>query len=240
VTRAKDEAGANDMAWLRQLLEWQRETADPSEFLDSLRFEINAQEVYVFTPKGDVIALPADGTPVDFAYAVHTEVGHRCMGARVNGRLVPLESALENGDVIEIFTSKADGAGPSRDWLDFVKSPRARNKIRQWFSKERREEAIERGKDAIAKAMRKQHLPMQRLMTHETLVNLASEMRYPDVSALYAAVGEGHVAAATVVQRLVQSVGGEEGAEDGRPRCGRARRGRRLGQAREVLHPGAG
>jgi guanosine-3',5'-bis(diphosphate) 3'-pyrophosphohydrolase len=215
VTRAsKDEAGANDMAWLRQLLEWQRETADPSEFLDSLRFEINAQEVYVFTPKGDVIALPADATPVDFAYAVHTEVGHRCMGARVNGRLVPLESALENGDVIEIFTSKADGAGPSRDWLDFVKSPRARNKIRQWFSKERREEAIERGKDAIAKAMRKQHLPMQRLMTHETLVNLASEMRYPDVSALYAAVGEGHVAAATVVQRLVQSVGGEEGAEE--------------------------
>jgi guanosine-3',5'-bis(diphosphate) 3'-pyrophosphohydrolase len=207
-------SGANDMAWLRQLLDWQRETADPGEFLDSLRFEINAQEVYVFTPKGDVIALPSGSTPVDFAYAVHTEVGHRCMGARVNSRLVPLESTLENGDVIEIFTSKADGAGPSRDWLDFVKSPRARNKIRQWFSKERREEAIERGKDAIAKAMRKQHLPMQRLMTHETLVTLATDMRYPDVSGLYAAVGEGHVSAATVVQRLVQSVGGEEGAEE--------------------------
>ncbi|HYY12416.1 MAG TPA: bifunctional (p)ppGpp synthetase/guanosine-3',5'-bis(diphosphate) 3'-pyrophosphohydrolase [Kineosporiaceae bacterium] len=203
-----------DMKWLRQLLEWQRETADPGEFLDSLRFEINAQEVYVFTPKGDVVALPSGSTPVDFAYAVHTEVGHRCMGARVNGRLVPLESTLDNGDVVEIFTSKADGAGPSRDWLTFVQSPRARNKIRQWFSKERREEAVEQGKDAIAKAMRKQGLPIQRLMSHESLVALATEMRYPDISGLYAAVGDGHVAAASVVQRLVQSLGGEEGAEE--------------------------
>ena len=153
----------NDMAWLRQLLDWQKETADPGEFLDSLRFEINAREVYVFTPKGEVVALPAGSTPVDFAYAVHTEVGHHCIGGRVNGRLVPLESTLENGDVVEVLTSKADGAGPSRDWLTFVKSPRARNKIRQWFSKERREEAIEPGKDAIAKAMRKEGLPLQRL-----------------------------------------------------------------------------
>ncbi len=211
--RAAD-GGPNDMKWLRQLLEWQRETADPGEFLDSLRFEINAQEVYVFTPKGDVVALPSGSTPVDFAYAVHTEVGHRCMGARVNGRLVPLESTLDNGDVVEIFTSKADGAGPTRDWLTFVQSPRARNKIRQWFSKERREEAIELGKDAIAKAMRKQGLPIQRLMSHESLVALATEMRYPDVSGLYAAVGDGHVHAASVVQRLVQSLGGEEGAEE--------------------------
>jgi GTP diphosphokinase / guanosine-3',5'-bis(diphosphate) 3'-diphosphatase len=209
-----DDAGANDMKWIRQLLDWQRETSDPGEFLDSLRFEINAQEVYVFTPKGDVVPLPSGSTPVDFAYAVHTEVGHRCMGARVNGRLVPLESTLDNGDVVEIFTSKAEAAGPSRDWLTFVRSPRARNKIRQWFSKERREEAVEQGKDAIAKAMRKQHLPIQRLMSHESLVTLATEMRYPDVSALYAAVGEGHVSAATVVQRLVQSLGGEEAAEE--------------------------
>ncbi|MFN0281689.1 MAG: RelA/SpoT family protein [Kineosporiaceae bacterium] len=211
---APEDAGANDMKWIRQLLDWQRETSDPGEFLDSLRFEINAQEVYVFTPKGDVVPLPSGSTPVDFAYAVHTEVGHRCMGARVNGRLVPLESTLDNGDVVEIFTSKAEGAGPSRDWLTFVRSPRARNKIRQWFSKERREEAVEQGKDAIAKAMRKQHLPIQRLMSHESLVTLASEMRYPDVSALYAAVGEGHVSAATVVTRLVQSLGGEEAAEE--------------------------
>ena len=209
-----DTGAVNDMAWLRQLLDWQRETEDPGEFLDSLRFEMNAREVYVFTPKGEVIALPAGSTPVDFAYAVHTEVGHRTMGARVNGRLVPLESELDNGDVVEVFTSKAEGAGPSRDWLTFVKSPRARNKIRQWFSKERREEAIEEGKQAIAKAMRKQHLPIQRLMSHESLVALASEMRYTDVSALYAAVGEGHVSATHVVQRLVASLGGADGAEE--------------------------
>ena len=206
--------GESDMAWLRQLLDWQRETGDPGEFLDSLRFEINAREVYVFTPQGDVVALPAGSTPVDFAYAVHTEVGHRTMGARVNGRLVPLESTLDNGDVVEIFTSKVADAGPSRDWLGFVKSPRARNKIRQWFSKERREEAIEQGKDAIAKAMRKQHLPIQRLMSHELLVSLATEMRYADVSALYAAVGEGQASAQSVVQRLVSLVGGADGAEE--------------------------
>lgn len=205
---------SNDMAWLRQLVDWQRETADPSEFLDSLRFEIAGSEVYVFTPKGDVIALPSGSTPVDFAYAVHTEVGHRTMGARVNGRLVPLDSTLENGDVIDVFTSKSETAGPSRDWLGFVKSPRARNKIRQWFSKERREEAVEHGKDAIAKAMRKQNLPIQRLLSHESLVALANEMRFADVSALYAAVGEGQVSAATVVQRLVHALGGETANEE--------------------------
>ncbi|MCC2308382.1 RelA/SpoT family protein [Cellulomonas chengniuliangii] len=210
---ATDPAG-NDMTWLRQLVDWQKETADPSEFLDSLRFEIAGAEVYVFTPKGDVVALPAGSTPVDFAYAVHTEVGHRTMGGRVNGRLVPLDSALENGDVVDVLTSKSETAGPSRDWLGFVKSPRARNKIRQWFSKERREEAIEQGKDAIAKAMRKQNLPIQRLLSHESLVALANEMRYADVSALYAAIGEGQVSAATVVHRLVQAMGGEPGAEE--------------------------
>src|SRR5665648_293586 len=204
----------NDMAWLRQLLDWQRETSDPGEFLDSLRFEISANEVYVFTPKGSVVALPAGSTTVDFAYSVHTAVGHHCIGGRVNGRLVPLESPLENGDVVEILTSKADGAGPSRDWLTFVRSPRARNKIRQWFSKERREEAIDVGKEAIAKAMRKQGLPLQRLMTHGTLTGLASELRYPDISSLYAAVGEGHVSAQHVVGRLVASLGGESGTEE--------------------------
>lgn len=214
---AKDgtpDAAGNDMTWLRQLVDWQRETADPTEFLDSLRFEIAGSEVYVFTPKGDVMALPSGSTPVDFAYAVHTEVGHRTMGARVNGRLVPLDSRLENGDVVEVFTSRSETAGPSRDWLGFVTSPRARNKIRQWFSKERREEAVEHGKDAIAKAMRKQNLPIQRLMSHEALIALAHEMRYADVSALYAAVGEGQISAANVVQRLVHSLGGEPAAEE--------------------------
>lgn len=211
---AKAANDSNDMAWLRQLVDWQRETTDPEEFLDSLRFEIAGSEVYVFTPKGDVMALPQGSTPVDFAYAVHTEVGHRTMGARVNGRLVPLDSQLENGDVVDVFTSKSETAGPSRDWLAFVKSPRARNKIRQWFSKERREEAIEQGKDAIAKAMRKQNLPLQRLLSQEALVTLAAEMRYADVSALYAAVGEQQVSAQTVVQRLVHSLGGETAAEE--------------------------
>ncbi|MCM0641357.1 RelA/SpoT family protein [Cellulomonas wangsupingiae] len=208
------DAAGNDMTWLRQLVDWQRETADPAEFLDLLRDEIAGAEVYVFTPKGDVQALPAGSTPVDFAYAVHTEVGHRTMGARVNGRLVPLDSTLENGDVVEVFTSKSETAGPSRDWLAFVKSPRARNKIRQWFTKERREEAIEHGKDAIAKAMRKQNLPIQRLMSHEALVALAHEMRFADVSALYAAVGEGQASATSVVQRLVHSLGGEPAQEE--------------------------
>jgi len=212
--REGDTGPVNDMAWLRQLLDWQSEISDPGEFLDSLRFEISAREVYVFTPKGSVVALPAGSTSVDFAYAVHTEVGHHCIGGRVNGRLVPLESPLENGDVVEVLTSKAEGAGPSRDWLTFVKSPRARNKIRQWFSKERREEAIDVGKDAIAKAMRKQGLPLQRLMNHDTLTGLATDLRYPDISSLYAAVGDGHVSAQHVVSRLVVSLGGEEGASE--------------------------
>lgn len=214
-TRKDDKAGAvNEMAWLRQLLDWQKETADPSEFLESLRFDLASNEVFVFTPKGDVIALPAGATPVDFAFAVHTEVGYRTIGARVNGRLVPLESTLENGDTVEVFTSKAENAGPSRDWLGFVKSPRARNKIRAWFSKERREEAIEQGKEAIVRAMRKKGLPIQRILTGDSLVTLAHEMRYPDISSLYAAIGEGHVAAQNIVQKLVQALGGEEGATE--------------------------
>ena len=210
----QDQAPVADMAWMRQLIDWQQETADPGEFLESLRFDLSSAEVFVFTPKGDVMALPSGSTPVDFAYAVHTEVGHRCTGARVNGRLVPLESRLDNGDVVDIFTAKGQGAGPSRDWLGFVASPRARNKIRQWFSKERREEAIEQGKDAIARAMRKQHLPLQRMLSTESLTVLAGELRYADISALYAAVGEGHVSAQSVVQRLVQAFGGQEGASE--------------------------
>ncbi len=208
--RAGEAAAVNDMAWLRRLLDWQRETADPGEFLDSLRFEIGGNEVYVFTPKGSVVALPAGSTPVDFAYAVHTEVGHHCIGGRVNGRLAPLDSVLENGDTVEVLTSKAGGAGPSRDWLTFVKSPRARNKIRHWFSRERREEAIERGKEAIAKYLRKKGLPLQRLMTHDSLTALAGDLRYQDIDALYAAVGDGHVSAQHVVERLVHSLGGED------------------------------
>lgn len=195
-----------DMAWLAHISDWQAETADPGEFLDSLRFEIGAKEVYVFTPKGRVIGLPAGATPVDFAYAVHTEVGHRTMGAKVNGRLVPLESVLNSGDVVEVFTSKNPDSGPSKDWLNFVKSPRARSKIRQWFTKERRDEAIEHGRDAIARAMRKQNLPLQKLMSQESFAEVAAQLRYDDVSALYAAVGEGHVSTQSVIEKVVALV----------------------------------
>ena len=209
---AKDEA--TEMAWLRQLVDWQRETEDPAEFLDSLRFDLAGAEVYVFTPRGEVIALPQDSTPVDFAYAIHTEVGHRMTGARVNGRLVALESTLDNGDTVEIFTSKAQEAGPNRDWLNFVKSARARNKIRQWFSKERREAAVEAGKDQIAKVIRKQGLPLQRLMTADTLREIARDLHYLDVSGLYAAVGEGRISAQSVVAKLVRAVGGMATAQE--------------------------
>ncbi|GAA4918391.1 GTP pyrophosphokinase [Streptomonospora salina] len=206
--------GTADMAWLRQLIDWQQETKDPGEFLESLRFDLSVQEVFVFTPQGDAIALPQGATPIDFAYAVHTEVGHRTVGARINGRLVSLESELHNGETVEILTSKAGDAGPSRDWLQFVKSARARNKIRQWFTKERREQAIERGKDAIARVMRKQELPIKRLFSGEALIALARDLRYGDVDSLYAAVGEGRIGSQNVVQKLVDSLGGIESAEE--------------------------
>ena len=248
----------DDLTWVRQLLDWQRETADPGEFLDSLRFEINSTEVYAFTPKGDVHALPQGATPIDFAYAIHTEVGHRTVGARVNGRLVPLESELSNGDVVEILTSKAENAGPNRDWLEFVKSPRARNKIRHYFTKGRREESIEAGKEAIARQMRKAGLPLQRLLTLEHLTAVASYFKLPDVSALYAAVGEGTVGAAGRDQPADQRRGrrGRHRRRDqrgpGRHRSSAAQvvgvglrhrggRGHRpAGQARQVLYAGAG
>ncbi len=204
----------DDLTWLRQLLDWQSDVEDPGEFLESLRFEMNQAQVYVFTPRGDVIPLPFGSTPVDFAYAVHTEVGHRTIGSRVNGRLVPLESSLDNGDVVEVFTSKSPTAAPSRDWLNFVRSPRARSKIRQWFTKERREEAIELGKDQIAKLMRKQGMPLNRLMTHDVLALVAEHFHHADVSALYAAVGEGNLSAQAVVRQVIDLHGGNEGAAE--------------------------
>jgi guanosine-3',5'-bis(diphosphate) 3'-pyrophosphohydrolase len=210
--KGADDAG--ELIWVRQLLDWQRETADPSEFLDSLRFEINSNEVYAFTPRGDVISLPQDSTPIDFAYAIHTEVGHKTIGARVNGRLVPLESSLANGDVVEIFTSKAENAAPSRDWLTFVRSPRARNKIRHYFTRERREESVETGKELLARQLRKGGLPLQRLLTLEHLTAVAGFFKLTDVSALYAAVGEGTVGPQAVVNRLIIVEGGDETVAD--------------------------
>lgn len=197
---------SNDMAWLAHISDWQAETEDPSEFLDALRFEIGAKEVYVFTPKGRVIGLPDGGTPVDFAYAVHTEVGHRTMGARVNGRLVPLETALANGDVVEVFTSKDPNAGPNKDWLNFVKSKRAQNKIRQWFTKERREEAVETGKNELTKALRKQNMPLHQIMNSEAIQQLAVQLGYTDVTGLFAGIGEGHVSAQSVIEKVTALV----------------------------------
>ena len=248
---------SDELGWLRQMLDWQREAQAPEDFLDMLRYDLGAGQVYVFTPKGDVIALPSGATPVDFAYSVHTEVGHRCIGARVNGKLVALESTLDNGDTVEVFTSKAENAGPSRDWLNFVKSPRSRNKIRQWFAKERREDAIEAGKTALSKAMRKAALPIQRVLGGDQLSTLAKDLHLADVSALYAAIGENHVSAQSVVQKLIAMLGGTRGrgrghqrgrrpvhrrGADGHPplqrrhRSGRQGRHGRVGQARALLH----
>jgi len=199
-----------DMLWLKQLHEWQQETSDVSEFLDALRFDLRTPEVFVFTPKGSVIALPSGSTPVDFAYAVHTEVGNRCVGAKVNGKLVSLEAPLANGDVVEVVTNKGENAAPSRDWLSFVKSPRARSKIKAWFTKERREEAIDAGKESIARQMRKAGLPLQKILGGHALLQLAHDLNYPDIDALYAAVGDGHISANHVIERLEVSLGLEE------------------------------
>ena len=204
------EGNSPEMMWLRQLHEWQKETEDPSEFLEALRFDLGSPEVFVFTPKGSVVALPGGSTPVDFAFSVHTDVGLRCAGAKVNGRLVPLESKLNNGDVIEIVTNKGEHAGPSRDWLNFVKSPRARSKIKAWFSKERREEAIDAGRESIARQMRKAGLPLQKIFAGHALLELAHDMHYADIDALYSAVGDGHVSASSIIEKLIASIGAED------------------------------
>jgi GTP pyrophosphokinase len=204
------QANTPEMIWLKQLHEWQKETEDPSEFLEALRFDLGSPEVFVFTPKGSVIALPGGSTPVDFAYSVHTDVGNRCAGAKVNGRLVPLETKLANGDVVEVVTNKSLTASPSRDWLNFVKSPRARSKIKAWFSKERREEAIDAGRESIARQMRKAGLPLQKIFAGHALLELAHDLRYPDIDALYSAVGDGHVSAASIIEKLVAAIGVED------------------------------
>ena len=209
-----DAAEVDQMAWMRQLLDWQREAADPNEFLDSLRYDLASNEIFVFTPKGDVMTLPVDATPVDFAYAVHTEIGHRCIGAKVNGKLVALESALKTGDRVEVFTSKDAHSGPSKDWAAFVKSPRAKAKIRQWFAKERREEALDAGRDALAAEVQRGGLPMHRLFTPRTMKQIASELHYADVDALYTAIGEGAVSAKHVTNRLMAQFSSQDDAED--------------------------
>ena len=221
-----------DMAWLAHLSDWQAETTDPAEFLETLRYEIGAKELYVFTPQGKVIGLPAGATPVDFAYAVHTEVGHRTMGAKVNQRLVPLDTQLNSGDSVEIFTSKSPDAGPSQDWMSFVTSQRARSKIRQWFTKERREESIEQGKDAIARAMRKQNLPLQRLMNQESVAGVAAVLKFHDVEDLYQAVGEGHISTQSVIEKVLGILHSDQDSEDDIfPSPARGRSARRVSES---------
>jgi GTP diphosphokinase / guanosine-3',5'-bis(diphosphate) 3'-diphosphatase len=202
-----------ERAWLGQVLEWQREMADPREFMEGLKIDLYHGLVFVFTPKGDVVNLPAGATPIDFAYAIHTEVGHRCVGARVNGRLVPLDYELQTGDSVQILTTKAQDAGPTRDWLSIVKSPRARNKIRQWFSRERREDAMETGRDQLQRALRRHSLPAVRLTSDEFMSQVAADLKYPGLEALYVAIGEGHVSPQSIVSRLTRLVSEEADEE---------------------------
>jgi guanosine-3',5'-bis(diphosphate) 3'-pyrophosphohydrolase len=200
------EDASSEIAWMQRISDVDQETTDPLEFLEALKLDLEQDEVYVFTPKGKVIALPARSTPVDFAYAIHTEVGHRCIGARVNGRLVPLDTRLASADTVEIFTSKSPTAAPSRDWLDIVASSRARNKIRQWFSRERREDAIENGREELAKALRREGMPLHKVMASNALAQVADAINFADTDALFAAIGEHQVSAQSVVQRLAREL----------------------------------
>jgi guanosine-3',5'-bis(diphosphate) 3'-pyrophosphohydrolase len=201
---------AADLAWLGQMLDWLKDMADPREFMEGLKIDLYGGQVFCFTPKGDVMNLPAGATPVDFAYAIHTEVGHRTIGAKVNGKLVPLDYELRTGDTVDILTSKAQGEGPSQDWLRWVKTPRARNKIRQWFSRERREDALEEGREQLQRLMRKQNVPFKRLATEDALAHLSEEMKFPSLESLYVAIGEGQVSPQSIVARLARNVQGTE------------------------------
>jgi GTP diphosphokinase / guanosine-3',5'-bis(diphosphate) 3'-diphosphatase len=199
----KDDDGPEaDLAWLNRIVDWQSETEDPTQFMANLKTDLEQDEVFVFTPKGRVITLPKGATPVDFAYSIHTEVGHACIGARVNGRLIPLDSELQSGDTIEIFTSKVDGAGPSRDWLKFVATHRASNKIRQWYSRERREDAIGTGGEDLIRALRRAGLPVQKILQSKALDEVAEKLNYADLNSLKAAIGENHVSAKSVAERV--------------------------------------
>ncbi len=207
----KEAASAAELAWMQRITDADVESSDPVRFLESIKADLEQDEVYVFTPKGRVIALSADSTPVDFAYAVHTEIGHRCIGAKVNGRLVPLDSRLASADTVEIFTSKSENAGPSRDWVNFVASSRARNKIRQWFSRERREDALESGREAMTRELRRESMPIATTLSSAAFSAVAESLNLADDESLFVAIGEGQISASSVVQRLLREMrGGEE------------------------------
>ncbi|MDJ0767394.1 MAG: bifunctional (p)ppGpp synthetase/guanosine-3',5'-bis(diphosphate) 3'-pyrophosphohydrolase [Ilumatobacter sp.] len=202
----KDEVNkTTDIDWLNRIIDWQAEVSDPNQFMENLKTDLEQDEVFVFTPKGKVITLPVGSTPVDFAYAVHTEVGHACIGSKVNGRLVSLDHTLTSGDTCEIFTSKVETAGPSQDWLGFVASHRAQNKIRQWFSRERRVDMIEAGRDDLADEFRREGLPVQKIWQSDQLAEVVAEIGYSDHDTLLAAIGEHHVSARSVAQKVARS-----------------------------------
>lgn len=209
----KDGSPQSDIDWLNRIIDWQAEVSDPAHFMESLKTDLEQDEVFVFTPKGRVITLPVGSTTVDFAYAVHTEVGHACIGAKVNGRLVSLDHQLRSGDTCEIFTSKVETAGPSQDWLGFVVSQRARNKIRQWFSRERRTDMIETGRDDLADEFRRESLPVQKVWSSEHLAEVVKDLGYHDLDTLLAAVGEHHVSARSVAQKVGRAYRGGEAGE---------------------------
>jgi len=198
----KEDAPTQDIDWLNRIIDWQAEITDPNQFMESLKSDLEQEEVFVFTPKGRVVTLPIHSTPVDFAYAVHTEVGHKCIGAKVNGRLVPLDSELRSGDTCEIFISKLESAAPSQDWLTFVESPRARNKIRQWFSRERRDDAVDIGRDELTKEFRREGLPVHGMWTSEVFLKELGAHGFTDLDTALAAIGEKHLSARGLVQKV--------------------------------------
>ena len=206
----KEGASANEVAWMQRLADVEEEENDPIAFLEALKLDLGQDEVYLFTPKGRVIALIEGATPIDFAYAVHTEVGHRCVGAKVNGRLVPLDTVLRSADVVEIVTSKNDNAGPSRDWLNIAASSRAKSKIRQWFQRERRDDAIEGGREELTKALRREGLPIATSLSSSALDAVIASLGLEDRDALFMSIDSNQISALAVVQRLDRELRGGE------------------------------
>jgi guanosine-3',5'-bis(diphosphate) 3'-pyrophosphohydrolase len=209
----KENASNKEVAWMQRLVDVEEEENDPIAFLEALKLDLGQDEVYVFTPKGRVIPLIEGATTIDFAYAVHTEVGHHCVGAKVNGRLVPLDTVLRSADVVEIVTSKSDAAGPSRDWLAIAQSSRAKSKIRQWFQRERRDDAIEGGREELTKALRREGLPIATSLSSSALDAVIAAMNLEDLDALFMAIDSGQISAHAVVQRLDRELRGGGEAE---------------------------
>jgi len=208
------EAKAENLVWLKQLIDWQQDETDPGEFLRTFRTDLYSDEVFVFTPKGEVKSLPAGSTPIDFAYAVHTDVGHRTVGAKVNGRIVPLHYRLKSGDFVEILTSKQLGRGPSRDWLSIAVSSRARNKIRQWWSRETREDTEQRGRETLEQALKQQNLPYKKVAGSAVLAGVIREMNFKKAEDFYLALGSGKLQVSQVVTKVLHRLKTAEVAEE--------------------------